>query len=132
MSKLYVNRGSNKDNQLMSQEFNIDNGAGTTVDELVGYMTDQATPVRAFLVYTEASDSGDASGANVKVGTSVGGAQIVAATNLENGKAINSTTSLTLAVDKIAAGSAIWVRHTGIAATQVGKYRLFIDYHVDA
>jgi len=132
MSKLYVNRGSNKSNLLVSQVFNIDNGAGTTVDELLGYFDEQATIEWVKAVYTEASDSGDASGANFKLGSAVAGTQFVAATALENAKAIGSVTTASLASDKIPAGSPLFVRHTGIATTQVGQYRVFVKYHFDA
>ncbi|MBT3390336.1 MAG: hypothetical protein HN413_07980 [Chloroflexi bacterium] len=116
--------------QVLSKEFNLDNGAGTTDDDLVLHSMQSVTPVAAQVVYTEASDSGDASGANVKVGSSQGGSDVVAATNLENGKAVGSVTALTLGsgVDDVGDNGSIWVRHTGVAATQVGKYKVLVEY----
>jgi hypothetical protein len=132
MPTTYINRGRNKRNFVVSKEFNIDNGAGTTDDDLLVYFPDEVTLHSANVVYTEASDSGDASSANVKLGTAAAGAQIVAATNLENAKAVSSTTSLTLAMTRLVAGTAVWVRHTGVATTQVGKYKVALEYEVEA
>jgi hypothetical protein len=71
-------------------------------------------------------------GASVKVGTTVGGVDLVAATNLENSKAVGTATALALASAAVAANTPICVRHTGIAATAAGKYRVHIEYSVDA
>lgn len=107
--------------------FNVDNGAGTTADDAsVGpfdrdvYLQD----VRA--IYTEATDTAGAASANFKTGTSAGGATIVAATALGAAKAIGSHTGATILVDYIPAGTTIWTRHTGVAATEVGQY--FVQY----
>jgi hypothetical protein len=135
---LYRNTGSQSSptwsrigtNQVMSKEFNIDNGNGVTDDDLMGNFRNGAVPIAAWVVYSEASDSGDASGASIQLGSSKGGSDIVAATNLENGKAIGSVTALTLGsgVDDVGAYGSIWARHTGVAATQVGKYYVIVEY----
>lgn len=127
----YINRGENKRQQLISQEFNIDNGAGTTVDELLYYATQKITIVSATVVYTEATDSAGAASGNVKIGTAAAGTQIVAATALGVAKAVSSITELTLVAPNVPAGGVVWVRHTGVAATDAGKYRVMIDYYVD-
>ena len=132
MPTTYINRGRNKRNFLVSKEFNIDNGSGATDDDLLVYFPDRVTLHSAKVVYTEASDSGDASSANVKLGTAAGGNQIVAATDLENAKAVSSTTSLTLAMTRLVAATVVWVRHTGVATTQVGKYKVVLEYEVEA
>lgn len=102
--------------------FNVDNGAGTTVDYQLGnfpfdcYIQD----VRA--IYSEATDTAGAASANFKLGVAAGGATLVAATALEAAKAIGATTVATIASDYLPANTTLWVRHTGVATTEVGQY----------
>jgi len=127
---VYVNRGRNKNQQVISQEFNIDNGAGTTVDEMVAYFPTAVTIQGVYAVYTEATDS-SMGAATLKVGTAAGGVQVVAAyTHLES-QAIGTAKTMTLVESKFVGGTKLWVRHTGIAATQVGKYHVIVEYSVD-
>ncbi len=118
---------------IMSQEFNIDAGAGVNVDDLMLHTTVPITPIAAQVTYTEQTDSGDASGATIQLGTTKGGSNIVAATNLENAKAVGSKTALTLGsgVDDVPANGNVWARLTGIAATQVGKFKVVLEYVVN-
>jgi len=115
-------------NVAMSADINIDNGSGTTLDEVI-LVTDRALTIeKAYIYYTEATDTTGAASANAKIGTAVGGAQIVAATALEVSQAVGDTTSMTLVNPSVAAGGMIAVRHTGIAATEAGKYRVVVLY----
>lgn len=115
----------------LSKEFNIDNGSGTTDDDLILHTTRAITIVRAQVVYTVATDTAGAASANVKIGTTQGGSGIVAATALQVSKAIGATTSMTVVDGRVAANGNVWVRHTGIAATEVGNYKVLIEYTVD-
>lgn len=126
----YINRGNNNRNYLVSKEFNVDNGAGTTDDDLLGYLPEDFTVVTVKRVYTEATDS-SMGAPTTKVGTAVGGEQIVTAKTVPEGAAVSSVTDLTLVTDKFAGGQAIWVRHTGVATTQAGKYKVVVEYEVD-
>jgi hypothetical protein len=102
--------------------FNIDNGAGTTVDvQLCNFPFDAwVTDVRA--VYSEATDTAGAASANFKLGVSAGDASIVAATALTAAKAIGGTTVATVLGVMLPANTTLWVRHTGVASTEVGEY----------
>ena len=111
--------------------FNIDNGAGTTVDQIILVPSVPITIRAARVVYTEATDTAGAENANVKIGTTVGGEDIVATTALQVSKAIGSVTNLTIADGAIAANELVAVRHTGVAATEVGQYFVQIEYTVD-
>jgi hypothetical protein len=88
------------------------------------------TITAARIVYSDAT-SGTVAAGSVKVGTTVGGAEIVAATNYENSKAVGATTALTIVAGAVAAGTAVIVRHTGVAATQAGEACVEITYTVD-
>lgn len=126
----YIPRGNEKFQYIVSKEFNIDNGSGTTDDDLV-LVPDkdiQIEHVRVF--YTEATDTAGAASATVQIGTTAGGVDIVAATALAVSKAIGSVTALTIASGYVAAGEFVFVRHTGIAATEAGKYKVQIRYRV--
>ena len=124
----YISRGNQRVNTVKSVEFNIDNGAGTTVDDVLFnfpydvYLTD----VRA--VYTVATDTAGAASANFKLGVSAGGATLVAATALTAAKAIGGTTVATIVLDYVPANTTCWVRHTGVAATEVGNYYVQVSF----
>lgn len=113
----------------LSAEFNIDAGAGTDTDDLMVHVRQGARPVAARLVFTEASDS-SMSGCNVKLGTTQGAQNIVAQTNITEAKAVGSVQALTLAsgVDDLGDDGNIWARVRSIAATQVGKFKVAVDY----
>jgi len=117
-----------KSNYLTSKEFNIDNGAGTTDDDYLLVPDKDIWIEDARVYYTEATDTTGAGSANVKIGTTSGGAEVVTATALVAAKAIGSTTALALNINRIPANSILCVRHTGIAATEVGKYKVQIRY----
>jgi len=120
----WINRGWQGCHVLKSnQVFNIDNGSGTTVDDVLfsdlPYAVD-LVEVRA--VYQEATDTAGVASANFKLGLTAGGATLVAATALEISKAVGSATSATIAIERVAAGATVFIRHTGIAATEAGSY----------
>lgn len=124
----YLARGNQRVRNAKSVTFNIDNGAGTTVDDVLFnfpydvYLTD----VRA--IYTEATDTAGAASANFKLGVSAGGATLVAATALTAAKAIGGTTVATIVLDYVPANTTCWVRHTGVASTEVGQYYVQVSY----
>lgn len=120
-------------NYAISKEFNIDNGSGTTDDDIILIPDRAITISSAYVYYTEATDTTGAASASVALGTAVGGTQLVAATNLQVSKAVGGKTALTLAsgAGAVAANGMVAVRHTGIAATEAGKYKVIISYTVD-
>lgn len=125
----YIARGNQRLAWFRSKTFNIDNGSGTTDDDLIFSDLDvDAYVMHVRAVYIEATDTAGAASANFKLGTAAGGAQVVAATALEVSKAVGAATvaSLVAGANKIAAGGALFARHTGIAATEAGQYFLQI------
>jgi len=127
----YILRGDQKFETFRSKTFNIDNGAGTTDDDVI--FSDlpfdvEIDEVRA--VYVEATDTAGAASANFKLGTTAGGDGVVAATALAAAKAVGSVTSAVLVSPKVLAGSALFARHTGVATTEVGQYYLQVVYHI--
>lgn len=115
-------------NYARSKTFNIDNGSGTTDDDVI-LVPDRALVVLAVrAVYVEATDTSGAASANFKVGTAAGGEQIVAETALEVSKAVGSYTDGTIVAGAVAINGAIFARHTGIAATEAGQYYLQVAY----
>jgi hypothetical protein len=121
----YIARGNQRYLLLRSKTFNIDNGSGTTDDDvLFANLPTDAVIVSVQAVYVEATDTAGAASANFKLGTAAAGEQIVAATALAGSKAVGSATSSALVASKIAAGGSLFARHTGIAATEAGQYFL--------
>lgn len=114
-----------------SMTFNIDNGSGTTVDEPCFHAVDDITIIAIRRVYTEATDTAGAAGALTRIGTAVNGEQIVASVACTAAKAVGATDTLTIVSGVVAAGSSVFVRHTGIAATEAGQYYIEFDYTVD-
>jgi len=86
----------------------------------------EITEVR--IVYDK-EQSGTVAGGGVKVGTQAGGEQIVASTALENTKAVGYKKVCTLVEGTVAAGTPIFVRITGVAATQAGAVHVEMDYY---
>ncbi len=113
-----------------SRDFDLDNGAATTIDDCVMVPHRAVTVIAARLVYTVVT-SGVCAAGNVKVGTSVAGAQIVAATAYENAKTVGTKTALTIVSGAVPANTPIIVRHTGVAAAVDGYVFVEIDYTVD-
>lgn len=119
----FVGKGNQRLIHLMTPAaFNVDNGAGTTLDYQLGNFPFDCYLVDVRAVYSEATDTAGAASANFKLGVAAGGATLVAATALEAAKAIGATTVATIAADFLPANTTLWVRHTGVAATEVGQY----------
>jgi hypothetical protein len=65
-------------------------------------------------VYVDVT-AGTVAAGNWKVGITVGGAEVVAATSYENSKAVGTSTAGTIVDGSVAANVAVYVRHTGVA-----------------
>lgn len=128
----YIARGKAQYNVVTTQTFNIDNGAGTTVDECVLNLPYAIEIMDARIVYQEATDTSGVASANAKIGTTAGGAEIVAATAYAVSKAVGATTAMTLVLSRIPANTGVFVRHTGIAATEGGQAKVQIAYRIKA
>lgn len=114
-------------NTVRSQNVNIDNGAGTTLDEALFKVGARGgSIVRVYALYNEAA--GTVAGANFKLGSAVGGAQYVAATAYTNNAAIGDQTSASLVTDEIPANGTVFLRHTGIATTATGTVFICVEY----
>jgi len=113
-----------------SQAFNLDNGAAATIDDVILRHTKPVTLRSARIVYSDAT-TGTVAAGNAKIGTTVGGAEIVAATAYENTKAVGTVTAMTLVAVAVPANTPVIVRHTGVAATQAGLAYVEIEYLVD-
>lgn len=112
-----------------SQNFDLDNGAGTTKDDSVLRHSKAIQLLNARIVYTGAT-TGTVAAGTASIGTTVGGAEIAVATAYENAKAVGVKTAMTLLVTQVAADTPIFVRHTGVAATQAGEARVEIEFAV--
>lgn len=112
---------------LTTRPFNLDAGNGTVEDD-VFYFVNGATLLTASLIYTEATDASGAADANIKIGSAAAGAQHVAAVAIGASKAIGDVTALTLVTGVVAAGGTVYVRNTGITATEAGAYKVQLTY----
>jgi len=128
MAKTHISRGDDRYLFAVSEEINIDNGSGTTADYLL-LVTDKPIYIEsARVIYTEATDTAGAASATVSLGIAAGGVTIVAASALAVSKAVGSYTDLTLASHVVPANSMLIARHTGIATTEAGKYKVQVRY----
>ena len=112
---------------LRSEIFDLDNGAGTTVDSVMGLFTRPVQLLTARIIYTDAT-TGTVAAGNAKIGTTVGGAEVVTATAYGNAATVGTKTAMTLLVASVAANTMITARHTGVASTQAGKAYVEIEY----
>lgn len=110
-----------------SRLFDLDNGAGATLDDVILRPDVPITITAARIVYSDAT-SGTVAAGNAKIGTTVGGAEIVAATAYENAKAVGTKTDMTIVSGAVAAGTPVIARHTGVAVTQAGQVYVEIEY----
>ena len=113
-----------------SQIYNLDNGAGTTIDDVILVPTRAITITSIKIVYVGAT-TGTVAAGNITIGTAVDGTEIAAATAYGNTKAVGTTTAVTIASGAVAANTMITVRHTGVAATAAGEAFVQIEYTVD-
>lgn len=116
-------------NTIRSEPINLDNGAGTTQDTVLIRHPRPIQLTTCRIVYSDAT-TGTVAAGNAKVGITVGGAEIVAATAYGNAAAVGTTTAMVIVDGKIAAGTPVLVRHTGVAATQAGFAFVECDYVV--
>jgi hypothetical protein len=125
----YIARGNQRYGFFRSETFNIDNGSGATVDDVIFSNLAYAVEIKSVkAVYVEATDTTGAAAATVSLGTTAGGVDVVAATALEAAKAVGATTGYTIANGVIPAGGTLFARHTGVASTEAGQYYLQIRY----
>lgn len=114
-----------------TQAFNIDNGAGVTVDEILFSNLPYDIEIQSVqAVYQEATDTSGAATANFKLGTTAGGTELVGATAYAVSKAVGATTTATITLALVSAGSAIFVRHTGRAAAEAGTAVIQVVYRI--
>lgn len=115
---------------VVSQTFNLDNGNGTTVDEvLIHGGPIGARILRVYALYQEVAQT--VAGGNFKLGTAAGGATIVAATAYTDTAAIGSVTEGVVLVDRLLPNASLWVRHTGVASTQTGTAKIVVEFVYD-
>lgn len=127
----YILRGKQGDHIVKTQTFNIDNGAGTTIDDvLLANLPWDIELLSVEAVYAEATDTAGAASANFKLGIAVAGATIVGATALEAAKAVGDVTTGTILISRLIAGQTLFVRHTGVATTEVGTYYVQVRYRI--
>lgn len=125
--------GTNQRRKVVKTEwFNLDNGDGTTIDDVLIRAGQALTILAARVVYVDAT-SGTVAAGNVSIGTTAGGEEIVAVTAYENSKAVGTATQLTLKATgiKVAANTPVMVRHTGVAATAAGQVYVEIEFTFD-
>jgi hypothetical protein len=108
---------------------NLDNGAGTTIDDVLVRFPRPIRIVACRAVYVDVT-SGTVAAGTFSVGTTVGGVDIVAATAYENAKAVGTSTAGVIVAGAVAANTAVFVRHTGVAATAVGQAYIECDYQI--
>lgn len=113
-----------------SRVFDLDNGAGTTVDDVILRHSYPVTLRAARIVYVGAT-TGTVAAANVILGVAVAGATVVAETAYGNTKAVGTVTALTLLITALAADVPLIVRHTGVAATAAGEAYVEVEYSID-
>lgn len=116
-------------NTIRSESFDLDNGAGTTVDTVLIRHPRPIQIVACRIVYSDAT-TGTVAAGNAKVGTTVGGAEIVAATAYGNAAAVGSVTAMVIVDGKVPAATPVLVRHTGVAITNAGRSFVECDYLV--
>ncbi len=122
-----VGIADNAFNVAKSREFNLDNGAGTVIEDIITGLSVAVTITAVRIVYTDAT-SGTVAAGNVRVGTSLGGTQIAAATAYQNAVAVGTRQALTLVSGVVPANGVVHVRHTGVAATQARKAFVEIEF----
>lgn len=129
MSDLYVSRGVGRTQVARSVWFNIDNGSGVTIDDVILYVSQPIKITAARIVYVDAT-TGTVAAGTAQIGTTVGGVELVAATAYENTKTVGSVTAMTLtaAAARVAANTMVIVRHTGIASTAAGQAVVEIEF----
>jgi hypothetical protein len=131
MSDTYIPRGEGRRLIARSQWFNLDNGSGVTIDDVILRHSQAVSIKAARIVYVDAT-TGTVAAGTAGIGTTVAGVELVAATAYENTKAVGTSTAMVLkaAAAFVAAGTPIIVRHTGVAVTQAGQSVIELEYTV--
>jgi hypothetical protein len=127
MANTFIARGKDKIHTATTPIVNMDNGAGATIDITVLRPTYKIKIKAARIVY-DTETAGTVAAATAQLGTTVGGAEIVAATAYTNSKTVGATTAMTLVLSVIPANTPIIFRHTGIATTAAGEAHIELDY----
>ena len=109
---------------------NVDNGAGTTVDHVIIVPQQAITITGARVVYTDET-AGTIAAGTWQLGTTVGGAGIVAAVAYTNAATVGTETVGTIAAGAVTAGTPVIFRHTGVAAVAAGVVYVEIDFDED-
>ena len=116
--------------RMKSPIINIDAGAGTHVVYVIGKPSVPIEITKAQIIYTEATAAAGATAATIKVGTTSTGEQIVAATSIEQPKAIGSATAMVIAEGTVAADATIFCELVGVVATPiVGEVIVELEYN---
>jgi hypothetical protein len=129
MSDTYIPRGAGKRQLARSVAFDLDNGNGITIDDVVLKHSQAIRIDAARIVYVDAATE-TVAGGTAQVGTTLGGDELVAATAYADTSAIGTTTALVLDSTAVPAGTSIFVRHTGVDATQAGSAVVELEYTV--
>ena len=127
MSRLYKAYGRDRSNTVKSQIFNMDNGAGTTIDETIMCRTKQVKLLSARFV-EDTETAGTVNAATIQLGTTVGGVDVIAATGYTNAAVVGAVQTLTLKKTIIQPNTPLIVRHTGIASVVAGQGHLEVEY----
>lgn len=114
-------------NTARSESFDLDNGAGTTVDVALIRSVRPIQITTCRIVYTDAT-AGTVAAGNMRIGITVGGSEVVASTAYTNAATVGSTTAMVIVAGTIAANVPVLVRHTGVAATAAGRAQAECDY----
>ena len=110
-----------------STVFNLDNGSETTVDDVIIAPSKAVTISAARIIYV-GETTGTVAAGTVQLGTTLGGVEIVAATAYQDAVGVGTVQALTIASGAVAANGVVYVRHTGVAATQAGEAFVEIEF----
>jgi hypothetical protein len=112
------------------QAFDLDNGSGTTIDEtLFNSGPRGARLVRVYALYEVTA--GTVASGNFKLGVAAGGATLVAATAYTDSAAAGDVTEAAIVLDAIPPNTTVFVRHTGVGATQAGSAYVIAEFVYD-
>ena len=104
--------------------------SGTSSEQVVFNAVTACEVLEAGLIWEEATDSAGADAEDITIGTTSGGAQIVAATKFGLSQASGSYQALTLADGDLAAGDSVFAHHDLVAEN--GTFRLLMKIRVEA
>lgn len=114
---------------IRTSTLDIDTIGAATYDE-VAIVPSQGMEIAEVRIVYDKETSGTVAGGSYSVGTSaVTGTEIVNAQALENAKAVGYAKVCTLASGTVAKDTPVFVRFTGVAATQAGATHLEIDFY---